>query len=72
MSHYLCRFLDEAGASQGEVPIIASSESDAVERARSLYHHRAEHYGFELWYEARRIVRELRGESDKASDARPG
>ena len=62
MSHYLCRFFDRLGAIQGEIPIIASNDGDAITRARVLFEHRDDHYAFELWYEHRRIVKRTRDE----------
>jgi len=58
MPHYLCRFIDEAGRTKGDLPLVASSESDAISLARALFHRRRETGGFEVWLDSRRISQE--------------
>lgn len=56
MSHYLCRLLDASGQVQGVVPIVGSSEADALETARSIFRILGGQGGFELWQDKVRIV----------------
>lgn len=56
MSHYMCRLIDPSGQVVGVVPIVGSSESDALQTARTLFKILGSQGGFELWQDKVRIV----------------
>ena len=51
MAHYLCRIIDADGKCVGTIPIIGSSDKDAVATARTLFRMRRVPGGFELWHD---------------------
>ena len=56
MPHFLCRFLDPAGQVEADIPIVVSTEGEAVARAWELFKHRGAQGAFDVMDGTRRIA----------------
>ena len=56
MSHFICRLVDKSGHVKHVVPIIVSTQADAVAVARTMLARDAECASFELWQDQRRLI----------------
>ncbi len=70
----MCRLIDPEGQVVGVVPIVGSSEVDALNTARSLFKILGGQGSFELWQDKVRIVAhgELTDETPPGPDSSPG
>ena len=72
MAYYLCQFFDESNALTSEIPIVGSSEGNALKVAQRLFHDRGLPGHFELWFDNRRVARISPGLYEAQRSARAG
>ena len=60
MSSFVCRLVDDSGKTAGEVPLVVSSQNDAISMARATLKLHPDAAGFELWNLSRCVLHEKR------------